>query len=33
VNNVKVLRLTDDLKYRNETDINNLNRMGDTAWN
>ena len=33
VNDVKVLRLTDDLKYRNETDINNLKRMGDTAWN
>ena len=33
VNDVKVLRLTDDLKYRNETDINNLKRIGDTAWN
>ena len=33
VNDVKVLRLTDDLKYRNEIDIKNLNRMGDTAWN
>ena len=33
VNDVKVLRLTDDLKYRNETDINNLKRMGDTACN
>jgi ribosomal protein L37AE/L43A len=29
-NNVKVLRLTDDLKYRNTTDIENLNTLGDT---
>ena len=30
VNKVKVLRLTDDLKYRNTTDIENLNTLGDT---
>ena len=30
VNNVKVLRLTDDLKYRNPTDIENLNTLGET---
>jgi ribosomal protein L37AE/L43A len=29
VNNVKVLRLIDDLKYRNPTDIKNLNTLGD----
>ena len=29
VNNVKVLRLIDDLKYRNPTDIRNLNTLGD----
>lgn len=30
VENVKVLRLTDDLKYRNPTDINNLLALGET---
>ena len=30
VDKVKVLRITDDLKYRNETDINNLKEM---VWN
>ena len=30
VNNVKVLRLIDDLKYRNPTDIKNLNTLGET---
>ena len=30
VNNIKVLRLTDDLKYRNPTDIRNLNTLGET---
>jgi len=30
VNNVKVLRLIDDLKYRNPTDIRNLNTLGET---
>ena len=30
VDNVKVLRLTDDLKYRNPTDIENLNTLGET---
>ena len=30
VNNVKVLRLTDDLKYRNPTDIDNLLALGET---
>jgi hypothetical protein len=30
VKNVKVLRLTDDLKYRNPTDINNLLALGET---
>jgi len=29
-NRIKVLRLTDDLKYRNPTDIENLNTLGDT---
>lgn len=29
-NKVKVLRLTDDLKYRNPTDIENLNTLGET---
>ena len=29
VSNVKVLRLTDDLKYRNKDDIDNLNEIGD----
>jgi len=29
VDNVKVLRLTDDLKYRNSIDIANLNNMGE----
>ena len=29
VNTVKVLRLTDDLKYRNPTDITNLNSIGE----
>ena len=29
VENVKVLRLTDDLKYRNPTDINNLLALGE----
>ena len=33
VDNVKILRLTDDLKYSREIDIQNLKRMGDTAWN
>ena len=33
VDNVKILRLTDDLKYSREIDIHNLKRMGDTAWN
>ena len=28
-NKVKVLRLTDDLKYRNPTDIENLNTLGE----
>ena len=30
VDNVKVLRLTDDLKYRNPTDIENLTALGET---
>ena len=30
VNHVKVLRLTDDLKYRNPTDIDNLLALGET---
>ena len=30
VNDVKVLRLTDDLKYRNPTDIDNLLTLGET---
>jgi hypothetical protein len=29
VDNVRVLRLTDDLKYRNPTDFENLTNMGD----
>jgi hypothetical protein len=29
VDSVKVLRLTDDLKYRNPTDINNLHNTGE----
>jgi hypothetical protein len=29
VNDVKVLRLTDDLKYRNPTDFENLTTLGD----
>lgn len=29
VNDVKVLRLTDDLKYRNPTDLHNLSNLGD----
>jgi hypothetical protein len=29
VNTVKVLRLTDDLKYRNPTDMSNLTNIGD----
>ena len=29
VNSVKVLRLTDDLKYRNPTDMNNLHNTGE----
>ena len=33
VDNVKVLRLTDDLKYRREIDIANLQRIGETTWN
>jgi hypothetical protein len=30
VDNVKVLRLTDDLKYRNPTDFKNLQHLGET---
>ena len=30
VNDVKVLRLTDDLKYRNPTDFENLQHLGET---
>ena len=30
VDNVKVLRLTDDLKYRNPTDFENLQHLGET---
>jgi len=30
VDNVKVLRLTDDLKYRNSTDFKNLQHLGET---
>jgi hypothetical protein len=30
VSNVRVLRLTDDLKYRNKVDINNLTEIGET---
>ena len=30
VDNVRVLRLTDDLKYRNPTDLENLQRLGET---
>ena len=30
VDNVKVLRLTDDLKYRNPTDLENLQHLGET---
>jgi hypothetical protein len=33
VDNVKVLRLTDDLKYRKEIDMENLQKMGETIWN
>ena len=33
VDNVKVLRLTDDLKYRNPTDFENLQHLGETQWN
>ncbi len=30
VDNVKVVRLTDDLKYRNPTDIETLQHLGET---
>ena len=30
VDNVRVLRLTDDLKYRNPTDLENLQHLGET---
>ena len=30
---VKVLRLTDDLKYRNPTDMTNLTNTGEELWN
>ena len=33
VDEVKVLRLTDDLKYQNKVDMENLARIGDTSWN
>ena len=33
VDEVKVLRLTDDLKYQNEVDMKNLASIGDTSWN
>jgi hypothetical protein len=33
VEEVKVLRLTDDLKYQNKVDMENLARIGDTSWN
>ena len=33
VDDVRVLRLTDDLKYRREEDIEQLTHIGDTAWN
>jgi hypothetical protein len=36
VNTVKVLRLTDDLKYRKEEDLINLNLLtpkGEPTWN
>ena len=32
VANVIVLRLTDDLKYRNKTDLDKLTTLGDTQW-
>ncbi len=33
VDDVRVLRLTDDLKYRREEDIEQLTHIGDTVWN
>jgi hypothetical protein len=33
VNTVKVLRLNDDLKYRNPTDISMLHNTGEELWN
>ena len=33
VDDVRVLRLTDDLKYRREEDIEQLTHIGDTIWN
>ena len=33
VDEVKVLRLTDDLKYQNKVDMENLARIGETSWN
>ena len=33
VDNVRVLRLADDLKYRNPIDFENLTNIGDPKWN
>ena len=33
VDNVRVLRLKDDLKYRNPDDLHNLTRIGEREWN
>ena len=33
VDSVRVLRLNDDLKYRNPDDLHNLTRIGEREWN